>query len=374
MHTRGVDTLPRGLGSLARALAVGGPVGCSEPADPVPPAAESSPADVPTTAAPVSFGEVVAAVEDRVEVYDGIATGVITLVRVGSRTEVVTSGLADVEADKATEPGLTFPIASVTKPMTATLVMQLVEEGLLHLDDPVQEWLPELRAIGAPVTVENLLSHRSGLRENTNGEIRRVGFGTPELLKASAGHGLDSEPGAEGLYSNLGFAGLGLLVERVLDQPLAEVMEERIFAPAGMSSSSLFGRPGLQGYADTQPVENYYLRLHPGAGSVVADVRDVAAFFDTLWGGDLVRPRTVTDMRDSRGQVSIGPYWRPEYGLGLIHYDVSCGVALGHTGRIGGFTIEAWTLEGGERSTVVSVNDEGADDIARSIVEVALCG
>ena len=56
-----------------------------------------------------------------------------------------------------------------------------------------------------------------------------------------------------------------------------------------------------------------------------------------------------------------------------MHYDVSCGVALGHSGRIGGFTNEAWTLEGEDRSTVVTVNDQNADDIARSMVEIALC-
>ena len=193
-----MDTITRRIASLALAMSVSGLVGCSDPAEPATPAADSTPTES-TDTAPASFESVVTAVEDRVEVYDGIATGVIALVRVGEQTEVVTGGLADVKADQATEPGLTFPIASVTKPMTATLVMQLVEEGLLELDDPVQQWLPELRSIRAPVTVEHLLSHRSGLRENTNAEIRRVGSGTPELLEASAGLGPDSEPGAEGL-------------------------------------------------------------------------------------------------------------------------------------------------------------------------------
>ena len=356
-------------------LVATGLTACDPSAESTPPPDPAAPTSTARSSAPAdaSFDDVVVRVEDRVAVYDGIATGVIALVRVGDRTEVVTGGQADVKADQAMEPDLTVPIASITKPMTATLVMQLVEEGLIELDDPVQEWLPELRAISPPVTVENLLSHRSGLRESSNPEIRRVGFGTSELLEASAAHGLDSKPGVEGLYLNLGFAALGLLVERVLDQPLAEAMDERIFTPAGMSSSSLFGRPGVQGYADTRPVKNYYLQLHPGAGSVVASVRDVAAFFDALWRGDLLRQRTVADMRTPRGQVRIGPYWRPDYGLGLIHYDVSCGVALGHSGRIGGFTSEAWTMADGDRSTVVTVNDESADDIARSIVEVALC-
>ncbi len=374
-HTERVDTLIHRLSGLAMTLVVSGLVACSEPAEPDPPATGTSDSADPTTAAPASFPEVVAAVEDRVAVYDGIATGVIALVRVGDETEVVTGGLANVKAGQRMDPDLTFPIASITKPMTATLVVQLVDEGLLELDDLVQEWLPELRTIGDPITVENLLSHRSGIPDSSEGDFGRIGLGaTAQLLEAAAGRGLDSPPGTEGTYSNLGFAALGLLVERVLDRPLAEVMAERIFAPAGMSSSSLFGRPGVQGHADTRPVKNYHLELHPGAGSVVASVSDVESFFRTLWGGDLVDPGTVRDMRESRGQVSIGRFWRPEYGLGLIHDKVSCGATLGHSGRIGGFTNEAWTLESGDRSTVVTVNDENADDIARGIVEVALCG
>jgi D-alanyl-D-alanine carboxypeptidase len=163
------------------------------------------------------------------------------------------------------------------------------------------------------------------------------------------------------------------MVERVLDQPLAKVMEQRIFRPSGMTSSSLFGQPDVQGYVDNTPVEDYYLQLHPAAGSVVSTVGDVHAFFRSLWGGKLVGAQVVADMQESRGQVLVGQYWRPDYGLGLIHYEVGCGVALGHSGRIGGFTVEAWTLQDSDRSTVVMVNDQGADDIARGIVEIALC-
>lgn len=373
-HTREVDTLTRRVVSLAVALAVTGLAGCSDPARPKPPAADNASAPPESTAvAPASIDSVVAAVEDRVAVYDGIATGVIVLVRVGDRTEVVTGGRANVRDDLATGPHQTFPIASITKPMTATVIMQLVAEGLLKLDDPVQEWLPELRAIRTPITVEHLLSHRSGLPDSSNAEIRRIGFDTSALLEASAGHGLDFTPGTEGTYSNLGFAALGLVVERVLDQPLAEVLEQRVFGTAGMSSSSLFGRPDVQGYADNKPVKDYFLRLQPAAGSVVSTVGDVHSFFRALWDGELVGPRKVADMRKSRGQVRIGPFWRPDYGLGLIHDKVGCGVAIGHSGRIGGFTNEAWTLEGGDRSTVVMVNDEAADDIARSIAQIALC-
>ena len=83
--------------------AVSGLVGCSDAAEPGPAASAGTAADE-TSAPPASFASVVTAVEDRVAVYDGIATGVIALVRVGDETEVVTGGLADVDAERAMDP------------------------------------------------------------------------------------------------------------------------------------------------------------------------------------------------------------------------------------------------------------------------------
>lgn len=365
--------IPRRIVAAALATTCAGLAGCGGGgSDGDSPPQGSTPAPEPTPAS--SFESVVAAVRERVEVYDGIATGVIALVRVGDRTKVVTGGLADVADERPTAPGQTFPIASITKPMTATLVMQLVEEGRVALDDPARTWLPELRPVDATITVEQLLSHSSGLSETVEADVKRVGFDTAALLRRSASRPLDFPPGTRGTYSNIGYGALGLLVERVREQPLAAVLEERVFQPAAMASSSLGGRPEVQGYdTDGKPVENYYLQFIPAAGSVVSPAADVDAFFRALWAGELVAPGTVTDMRDPRGPVALSQFWRPDYGLGLIHWKVSCGTAVGHSGRIDGFTDEAWTLSGEERSAVVTVNDAAADDIARSIVETALC-
>lgn len=369
MHLFGRLTSVGGLALLAVLLA-----GCGGPAEPGTPTGGPAPPAGTTPAAAPDFESVVRAVEDRVEVYDGIATGVIALVRVGEQTKVVTAGRAEVRAKRDMGPGLTFPIASITKPMTATLVMQLVDERRIGLGDDARSWIPELKGAGTPITIEQLLSHRSGLREPQDAEIRRVGLDTADLVRASASHPLDFEPGARGTYSNVGFGALGLLVERVLDQPLEQAMAERIFDPAGMESSSLGGSPDVQGYTDDEAVRNYYLDFLPPAGSVVATASDVDRFFGMLWAGRLVSQASVKEMRESRGAVQIGPFWNPDYGLGLIHSDVTCGTALGHSGRMDGFTTEAWTLEDGSRSAVVAINDLGVDEIGRAIVDTALCG
>ena len=331
----------------------------------------SASASEPTPAK--SLADVREALEERVAVYDGIATGVIALVRVGEETAVVTHGHALRGGATMAEEG-TWPIASITKMMTATLVLQLVEEGRLALDDDVHRWLPELDGAG-PITVEQLLSHRSGLlRDPRFAELERVGISnTAGVLELAGDRGPEYDAGTDGRYSNVGFAGLGVLAERVLDQPFGEALRERIFEPAGMDSTALGARPSIQGY-NPKPVRNYYLGYVPGAGSVVSTVADVDAFMRALWAGDLLDPDLVADMRESRGAVQVSPFVRLDYGLGVMHDRVSCGDTVGHSGRIGGFTDEAWTLADGTRSVVVTINDQEADSPVKSIVETALCG
>jgi D-alanyl-D-alanine carboxypeptidase len=319
------------------------------------------------------MADVVDAVDERLDLFDGIATGVIVLVRVGDETAVTTRGQAVRGREDMSGDG-TWPIASITKMMTATLVLQLVDEGLLSLGDDVRQWLPELDALG-PVTVEQLLSHRAGLvSDPALGAIKRVGFShTADILRLVGDRGPEYAAGSEGRYSNAGFAALGVLVERVLDQPFGEALSERIFEPTGMASSRLGGRPTIQGY-NPKPVRNYYLGYLPGAGSVVSTAADVDAFIHALWSGDVLDPELVDEMRESRGPVQVSPFLRRDYGLGVMHETVSCGDTVGHSGRIGGFTDEAWALADGSRSVVVTVNDQDADSMVGSVVESALCG
>lgn len=316
-----------------------------------------------------SLAEVAAATRERVSVYDGIATGVITLVRVGDQTEVITAGRARRRGRVAMAPDMRFLIASITKTMTATLVMQLVEDGRIALDDPVQRWVPELRSL-PPITIEQLLSHRSGLPDTTRADIGAAGIGTRKLVERSVAHGLEFEPGSSGNYSNLGYGVLQLLLERIHRLSFSALLERRIFDPAGMKSSSLFGKPDVHGYVDGKDTAGGYLiRLLPASGSVVSTAQDVDAFYEALWDGRLVASDLVADMATPRGPV----VQFDEYGLGMAVRKMSCGRAMGSSGRGEGFSIDAYTLEESDRSTVVMVNDH-VSSVIPSIVETALCG
>ena len=316
------------------------------------------------------FDSAVAATEERVEAYDEVATGVIALVRVGERTEVVTAGKARLRPEVAMDADMRFPLASITKSMTATVILQLVEDGQLALDDPVDRWVPELRGVEQTITIEDLLAHRSGLEHATEREMRQLGTDSSRLLRAVA------EPSAEVRARHeeqLLQRGLRCARPRRRADPgpaLREVLRSRVFDPADMGSSSLFGRSDVHGYDGRQDVsDQFFLRWLPPAGSVVATAEDVDAFYRTLWSGRLVGADAVAQMRALRGYVGG---WS-DYGFGLARERFSCGPAMGHSGRLSGISTEAWTLDDTDRSTVVLVNDH-LSDVAPVIVDAALCG
>ena len=156
-------------------------------------------------------------------------------------------GFADVASRRRSEPTTLYRIASITKTFTGTAIMQLRDEGRLHLDDPVVDHIPELRAASSPfgpietVTIRRLLSHESGLVGDPPG--------TDWTVPAYEGHvernlervteiGTRVPPNTQQKYSNLGFQLLGEIVARVSGVLYPDYVRERILDPLGMTSTA----------------------------------------------------------------------------------------------------------------------------------------
>jgi CubicO group peptidase (beta-lactamase class C family) len=150
------------------------------------------------------------------------------------------SGVADIETGRAMTPDTPLYIGSVSKVLTAALVLRLIEDGRLRLEDPV-----EFVATGAPlpVTVSQLLAHSSGLeREGDFAYWFTAGFPDRAALRAYLGTAsLRFTPGSDLHYSNVGYAALGLLIEDVLGTGYGEALAAGVLEPLGMRSS---GAPG----------------------------------------------------------------------------------------------------------------------------------
>lgn len=201
------------------------------------------------------------------------------------------AGLASLEHGVPIGPATRFRIASVSKQVTCAAILMLVAEGKLSLEDPARRHLPELPEYEHPVTVQHLMHNSSGIRDML--EIQRHGgadLGTPlrheDLLAGICRQRtLNFVPGTRFLYSNSNFLLLGLIVERLAGRPLADVLEERIFAPLGMRDTR--HTPDLQ-EAIPHLATSYFPRegggwsraphafpLH-GEGGLVSSVQDLA--------------------------------------------------------------------------------------------------
>jgi CubicO group peptidase (beta-lactamase class C family) len=155
-------------------------------------------------------------------------------------------GFADLKRREAPKPSTLYAVASITKTFTGTAIMQLEGRGLLHLDDPVTKYVPELKDADASVgsidavTIRRMLSHESGLAEEPPGTDwavhRRVG--TPsEVLRRASEIGTKVAPNTQVKYSNLAYLLLGEVVTRVSGTPYADYVRERILQPLAMTST-----------------------------------------------------------------------------------------------------------------------------------------
>jgi D-alanyl-D-alanine carboxypeptidase len=170
-------------------------------------------------------------------------------------------GVADVAARRPMTPQTKFRMASHSKLFTATAVMQLREQGKLRLDDPVAKYLPWFRVRPAdpddgPITVEELLTHSSGLPREAGSHWTTFDFPTTEELQGlMAERVAPFSPDVRWKYSNLAYSIAGLVIEAVSGQRWADYVQQHIYAPLGMTASSVDADvPGLAvGYSRLMP-------------------------------------------------------------------------------------------------------------------------
>ena len=197
---------------------------CTSTADPAPARA------APTASPGRTLDQRVAAVRELAQpnIDAGVLPGIVVALRDGDDLRVVALGQARTSPASPMRPGTRVPVASITKSMTATLVMQLVEESRLSLDDTVASVLPGLLRHGRSITVRDLLSHRSGLPEpELPFDAHLHGRG---LVRGITDAALVDPPDSVTNYRNVNFVILALMVERLRGEPLAASLRRRLRA------------------------------------------------------------------------------------------------------------------------------------------------
>ena len=187
----------------------------------------------------------------------GVVAGVYS--RTGGQLCLVASGSSDLAAGTAMRTDALFWVASMSKPMTATALMMLVDEDKVHLDDPVERYLPEfrgqqlavkqdglvvLKSPAHPITVRNILSHTSGLpfasRVESPAGFKVDIFPLQAQVISYALTPLKTEPDSAYDYSNAGINTAGRIIEVVSGMPYEEFMAARLFRPLGMVDTTLW--------------------------------------------------------------------------------------------------------------------------------------
>lgn len=237
-----------------------------------------------------------------------------------------------------------FPIASVTKLLTAVAVMQLVEQHRIDLDAKVATYLPSA-PYASQITVRQLLNHTSGLWNYGDAAFNSGWVSKPttpaKILSIVAAHPLDFAPGTKWAYSNSGYVVLGLLVERVSGQTLAAYEQQHIFAVAGMHDTTFGSAPvGTMAVGHMTPNGPPSPPYDPSwvfaCGDAVSTAADLARFDIALMDGKLLSPATFARMQRHPIPTTIGG----SQGLGVM-MNAALGMNfVGHHGGIPGFAAE----------------------------------
>jgi D-alanyl-D-alanine carboxypeptidase len=304
------------------------------------------------------------------------------------------SGVAALGTTRPVPVDGRFRAGSITKTFLATVVLQLVGEGRLRLDDPVEAWLPGVVPDGRRITVRHLLNHASGLadvrltlpmppqpefldnrwRTWTAAELVRRAVADPPAFQP---------PGSAYAYSNTGYLVLGRIVEEVTGRSYGEEIERRVIRPLRLRGTSLPGTspripgPHPHGYV---PIRQRglvdYTRMNPSvfgaAGELISTTADLNRFFAALLGGRLLPGHLLDEMR------TPGIEGGKRYGLGLAWRDTSCGIRLyGNDGDA--LAYQSWsfsTMDGRRQVTVALTPDFRADldDAVDAFLDAAVCG
>ena len=265
------------------------------------------------------------------------------------------TGKANVRTGLPVTTDTIFQIGSISKVYTATLVMQLVDEGLVDLDKPVRDYVPEFTTsepeTAATVTIRQLLSHTSGIDGDVFDDFGRGDDCVEKYVAAMSGLAQTSRPGAFFSYCNSGFTLLGRLVEKFRGCTWDEALRKHLLEPLGATDTVTLADEailrsvavghlptGPDGAAEVSPSWFFSRALGP-AGVITAPSAELVAFArmhlndgQAADGTQVLSPASVKAMREL--QVSMDdPYTLGDgWGLGWILYWTGEPPVIGHDG------------------------------------------
>ncbi len=311
---------------------------------------------------------------------------VVGVVRSGELEFAAGYGMANLELGIPLGPKSVLRTGSVSKQFAATVIALLAQEGVLSLDDPVQRYIPELPEYGAPVTIRHLIHHTSGIRDYLAlmalaGKRDDDWYDEEELLAMLARQeNLNFPTGSAFLYSNSGYFLLSQIVLRATGRTLAEVAEEKLFGPLGMTHTRFqddhreLVPNRASGY---EPEEEGRFRISMTTLNMVGDGGVFTSIQDLLhWLNNFEDPRVggqaLMETIHSRGVLNSGDTLTYAFGQRIGSYRGLPTVA--HGGSFVGFRADITRFPENDLSvaTLCNLSTTNPSRFSRRVAEVYL--
>lgn len=326
---------------------------------------------------------------DEVSEPDGPAFGI--WISTPDETYSAVTGYANLEAGTPAQATDAFRIGSITKTFTATLILMLQEEGVLSVDDPISEWLPQDMvaniANGEALTIRHLLTMRSGIPDylDTDSFLDAIDadpdypWTAAETLPFIYGEPAQFAPGEFFEYSNTNYNLLELIINAATDMTLANAMQDYIFDTVGMENSFVedptnLGAGIIQGYEqdDNGEWENITLindGVGMGDGGIVSTAPDLTLFIRALVDGELLEDETLALMQTGEAEPDD-----PDaiYGMGINIINSEQGLVIGHEGSTAGFIAALFYYADYDAVVVAFTNDFNSELVDLDLLNEAI--
>jgi D-alanyl-D-alanine carboxypeptidase len=290
-----------------------------------------------------------AALQELADTY--VEAGVVGLL-LGARTPQcppieVASGIAELMSETPLTVEHRLRIGSVTKTMTAALLLRLQEDGLVDLDAPISDYVDTPVLNADAISVRQLLNHTSGIANYLNyPDFFAIADGDriwepEELVQMAVDLGPLFDPGQGWEYSNTNYIIAGLIAEAVTGQTFGQAVRTTILEPVGLEETYFDGEETVEGELahGYTPDEDLTFSHHPtaawAAGAMVTSVGDLATWADALFRGPLLTDASKQQLLDA---VATGNPDLPFYGLGVEMPALDVGAVIGHGGLFPGYT------------------------------------
>jgi D-alanyl-D-alanine carboxypeptidase len=261
-------------------------------------------------------------------------------------------GMANMELGVPIRPDMVFRLGSITKQFTAVSILMLAEQGKLSVADDITKYLPDYPTQGHKITIENLLTHTSGVKNYTAlptfGSQMRKDMSLTELIGLFKDQPMDFAPGEKWSYSNSGYILLGAIIEKISGQSYEDFVQSHIFVPLGMTHtfydhtdrlipgrvSGYSKRPGADGKETFVNCPYLSMTLPYAAGSLASSVDDLALWDQALYTEKLVKQESLKKAWTAF-QLNSGKPTTYGYGWGINTLDGHA--VISHDGGINGF-------------------------------------